>query len=41
MGRRGGFMSPKGYYVRAKVFGYLMVVVAVALLFYYLFTTLS
>jgi hypothetical protein len=30
-------MSPKSYYVRAKVFGYLMVVVALALLIYYLF----
>jgi hypothetical protein len=35
--RRKGFTSIKSYYTRAKVFGYLMVLVAIAAIIYYLF----
>jgi len=30
-------MSPRSYYVRAKVFGYMMVAVAIGVLIYYFF----
>lgn len=33
-------MSPKSYYVRAKVFGYMMIAAAIAFLIYYLFPQL-
>jgi len=35
--RRKGFMSMKSYYTRAKVFAYLMAVVADGMIFYHFF----